>query len=484
MEKKMKKISSLGKAILLIIFTNLLFSNVTATVDKKLFYAGDSVTLQIKATGENIEFPDIKDIAGFPIVGTSTSEQIYVINGKTTRGKMVNYSFVPSNSMEIPSFSIVVNGRKELTPKIAIKKTTPQVSTAKDAVILTLSTLKDKVYVGEAIETAITFKYKVGLNIVDAKLEPFKPKNFWVKELKGDDPKEENGYMVYKTTFLVFPQKSGELKLGNQLISVSIKDFNSYETKELKVFSNDKAITVQPLGGGLSVQGEYKIQASVDKTATTSNNPTNLTLSIEGFGNIDDIEEFKLDLPEQVVYSSKPTITQAYENGRYGGTFIQKISIISDRNFTIPPITFKYFDKKTKKEIDLKTTAFNIKVIGKKKNQVKVLEEGTADVTTTQGNSKGEEKYFYLFGGLILGSFITYFLMRKKYPKAKQKERPFEVNIKKAKTDKELYDLLLPYSQKVELKEIIKQLEENLYFSKINKIDKNAILEVFESEEI
>jgi hypothetical protein len=58
------------------------------------------------------------------------------------------------------------------------------------------------------------------------------------------------------------------------------------------------------------------------------------------------------------------------------------------------------------------------------------------------------------------------------------------VAIKKAKTDKELYDLLLPYSQKIELKTFIKQLEENLYFNKINKIDKKELLEIFKSEEI
>jgi hypothetical protein len=462
----------------------MLFGDITATVDKRLFYVGDTVTLQIKVTGEDIEFPNIKDVAGFPIVGTSTSEQIYVVNGKTTRGKIVNYMFMPNKSIEIPSFTIKLNGKNYQTNRIVIKQTIPQISRSKDDLVLSLETAKDKVYVGEPILASVTFKYKMGLNIVDAKLEPFKPNNFWVKDLKGEDSKEENGYIVYKSNYLIFPQKSGELKLDNQLISISLKDINAYDVKQVKIFSNDKIIKVLPLSDGLTVQGKYSIKATVDKTQTTSNDPTNLTISIDGLGNIDDIEEFKLDLPEQVVYSSKPTITNTLQDGNYGGTFTQKISIISDKDFTIPAITFKYFDKTTKKEVDITTTPFAIKVTGKKKVQTKVLEQGTLQTVLENNKANGSTKYFYGLGGILFGSLVTFLWMRKKAIQSAPKERPLEVAIQKAKTDKELYDLLLPYSQKTELKIFIKQLEENLYFSKTNKIDKKALLEIFKSDAI
>jgi len=477
----MKTISNLGKILFLLLFAHNLFANVLATVDKKLFYKGDTVTLQIKATGEDIAFPNLKDIAGFPIVGTSTSEQIYVVNGKTTRGKIVNYMFIPNNSMVIPPFDVKVNGNNFKTNAIAIKQTIPQVSKGKDDIVLLLETNKDKVYVGEAIVTTVIFKYKVGINLVDAKLEPFQPNNFWVKGLQGEEPKEENGYMVYKSSFLVFPQKSGNLRLENQLISVALKDVNSYDTKQLKVFSNDKVIKVLPLSSGLSVQGKYTINATVDKTETSNNDPTNLTISIDGFGNIDDIEEFTLDLPEQVVYSSKPTITSGLQDGNYGGTFTQKISIISDKDFEIPPITFKYFDKTTAKEVEISTPSFLIKVTGKKKKPTKVLEQGVVQ-TVTSHKEDGNTKYFYGFGGILFGTLVTLLWMRKKAIQSAPKERPLEVAIKKVKTDKELYDLLLPYSQKIELKIFIKQLEENLYFSKTNKIDKKELLEIFTSD--
>ncbi len=476
----MNTISNLGRIVFLLLFTNILFANISVTVDKKLFYKGDTVTLQIKATGEDIEFPNLKDIAGFPIIGTSTSEQIYVVNGKTTRGKIVNYMFVPNNSMVIPSFIVKVNGGNFKTNPISIKQTIPQVSKGKDDIVLLLETNKDKVYVGEAIVTTVIFKYKVGINLVDAKLEPFKPNNFWVKGLKGEEPKEENGYMVYKSSFLIFPQRSGNLRLENQLISVALKDVNSYDTKQVKIFSNNKVIKVLPLSSGLSVQGKYTINATVDKTETSSNDPTNLTISIDGLGNIDDIEEFTLDLPEQVVYSSKPTITSGLQDGNYRGTFTQKISIISDKDFEIPEITFKYFDKTTAKEVEISTTPFLIKVTGKKKTPTKVLEQGAQTVVSHKED--GNTKYFYGFGGIIFGALVTLLWMRKKAIQSAPKERPLEVAIKKAKTDKELYDLLLPYSQKQELKDFIRNLEENIYFCATNTIDKKELLLVLSNE--
>lgn len=479
----MNKISNLGKIIFLLLFTHNLFANVLATVDKKFFYKGDTVTLQIKATGEDIAFPNLKDIVGFPIIGTSTSEQIYVINGKTTRGKIVNYMFIPNKSIVIPPFDVKVNGNNFKTNAIPIKQIIPQVSKGKDDIVLVLETDKEKVYVGEAIVATVVFKYKVGINLVDAKLEPFKPNNFWVKGLQGGEPKEENGYMVYKSSFLIFPQKSGNLRLENQLISVALKDVNSYDTKQLKVFSNDKVIKVLPLSSGLSVQGRYTINATVDKTETSSNDPTNLTISIDGFGNIDDIEEFTLDLPDQVVYSSKPTITSGLQDGDYGGTFTQKISIISDKDFEIPPITFKYFDKTTAKEVNISTTSFVIKVTGKKKTPAKVLEQGVVQ-TVTSNQEDRNTKYFYGFGGILFGALVTFLWMRKKAIQSAPKERALDVAIKQSKTDKELYDLLLPYSQKVELKTFIEHLEENLYFGKTNTIDKKALLEIFKSDAI
>lgn len=469
-----------GKIVFILLYINILFGDVTTTVDKTVFYDGDKITYQIKATGKDIIFPNIPNIGGFPILGVGTAEQIYVQNGKTSRGKTISYTFTPNRSLQIPSFNLTIDGKKFQTNPILLKKIEPQISTKNDDLILLLETAKENAYVGEAIETTIVFKYKIGITIVDAKIEPFKPNNFWVKELKNEEPREENGYMVYKSSFLIFPQKSGKIKLGNQLLTLALKNINTYDIKQVKIFSNDKTINVTPLPQKLTIQGKYAIKAVVDKTETTTNEPVNLTIKIEGFGNIDDIGEFVLDLPKQVVYSSKPLITGNYVDGKYGGSFSQKISILSNKDFEIPPILFKYFDKTAKKIEVVETTPFFIKVTGEKKVTQKVIENGATKEAVQIKEDDGLVKYLYAFGGMGFGALVTFLLMRKKEEKVR--EKPFDMSIKKAKTDKELYDLLMPYSQNEGLKNTIKRLEENIYKEGKNEIDKKAIIEILKDE--
>jgi hypothetical protein len=72
-----------------------------------------------------------------------------------------------------------------------------------------------------------------------------------------------------------------------------------------------------------------------------------------------------------------------------------------------------------------------------------------------------------------------------KKPQQKNKqEGPIEQQIKKTKSDKELYDVLLPYSQMIELKPFIKELEENIYMNGTHTIDKKRLQEIFSKDEL
>ena len=86
--------------------------------------------------------------------------------------------------------------------------------------------------------------------------------------------------------------------------------------------------------------------------------------------------------------------------------------------------------------------------------------------------------------GVLTGIFLTIFFFKIKDKKIKRKEKPFESKILKAKTDRELYELLLPYADNQKIKEILNKLEENIYKNSKNKIDKNEILDILEEEKM
>jgi len=56
---------NLGKIIVLfLIITNILYASVSASLSQNAVYKGDMVNLTLSASGDDIKFPSIYDIAG------------------------------------------------------------------------------------------------------------------------------------------------------------------------------------------------------------------------------------------------------------------------------------------------------------------------------------------------------------------------------------------------------------------------------------
>ena len=84
-----------------------------------------------------------------------------------------------------------------------------------------------------------------------------------------------------------------------------------------------------------------------------------------------------------------------------------------------------------------------------------------------------------MIGG-ILGSAVTYFVMRRKDTTNKTKENDIVTLIKNTKEDKKLFELLLPYAKDDEvISDILKQLEENIYKKTAYKIDNQKLYDIF-----
>jgi len=483
----MKNISSLGKILFFLFLPILVFAQVRASLDTVAVIKGDSATYTISASGNNIEFPQLSNIEGHKVIGTSTSTSINIINGNMKKVKTVQYTFIPSYTFTIPNYSIIVDGKEEQTEPLKIKVVQPTASNNGDDLQLILNLDKNESYVGEAINASIIFKYKVGSKLLDVNLQEFKIDHFWIKTIKSSKPYEQNGYVLLKQDYIIFPQLAGSYTIDKQLINVATREYRTNLTRWKKVFSKEVNLKVKALPSNLSIQGDYTISASVDKQSTKANEAINLTISIKGSGNIDDIEEFKLNLDNEVVYSTKPTVDTYLQGGKYSGEFTQKLSIIADKDYTIPSISFKYFDIKTKSIKTIKTKPFDIKVkaSANAKSIAPVIQtaNNNKDVKTIQLPPKiiyksedGYIKYIFALVGLLLGVVITYFALKPKNKKEDTAE--LNIKIKKAKNDKELYNILLPYSSNIKIVNIIKQLEKNIYNKQNNIISKDELYDI------
>ena len=508
---------NLGKIILLVMMATvtLLAGGVNATLDKQEIYKGDTVNLTITAEGDNVKFPMITKIGGAPVLGTSTAQHTTIINGNMTQSKSKIYTFAPQKTTQIPPFSVEVDGQVYKTDPLEVKVVKPTASKNGAPFVLELSLDKHNVRVGESVRLDIKFKQKRGVKADKIELSPPNLPDFWVKEIKGSKQSLEGDYIVHTYSYLLFPQKPGDYTIPSVVANVGVKVqrrggiggfndpffddpfFNSFisSIEWKKVFSNEEKLHVDPLPDNLEVYGHFTINADADKHEVEANKPVNLTIAIEGEGNVDDIQKFDLQIPGAVVYADEPKVESGLQNGKYVGKFTQKIAIVADRNYTIPPIEFTYFDSVAEKKVTLKTDPIDITVKGGGKKAAPVQVEASPQLQQALSQN-GEEnsgkekvvtkevdsgaKYLYLLAGLVLGGALSYFVMTLRLPSEK-KTVPIIRQIKKAKSDKDLYTLLLPYAKEGEyIQEVLHKLEENLYKGADHKIDREEIVDYFE----
>lgn len=89
-------------------------------------------------------------------------------------------------------------------------------------------------------------------------------------------------------------------------------------------------------------------------------------------------------------------------------------------------------------------------------------------------------KYYYLLLGVVIGAFISilFVVLKNKQP---NKDRSLVNQIKLARSDKALFDLLLPLNM-LSLEAILQQLEANIYKNAQHKIRKKDIINAIKFE--
>jgi len=499
---------NLGKSILwLLLLPMLSWAGVTAKLSKAIIYDGDQVRLIIEADGENIEFPELADVGGFPVLGTANRSSMVYNNGSMTKTLSRSYIFQPTKDVVIPVYKVVVDGIEEMTAplRLRVAKASGAIS-IKDSVRLEMSVDKKEAYVGEPITLSLTFKSLPHAMYDKVELSEPKLKKFWSKKVQGLKQGKDGEFTTQTYTYVLFPQEDGNftltppyVRLGTRVAgrgAFSDPFFGNIGARMnwKKLFANELTLNIKPLPNNLEVYGDFRISTDVDKKEVKANKPVNLTIDIMGQGNIEDIKKFELDIPNAVVYSDELKVSNS---GVTKGVVTQKIAIVADRNFTIPSMSFTYFDAKTKKPKTIKSEPITVKVIGssvqastptkiEQKAGTKVVEEPKETLAEEKNivvQTKPVEKLLWYILGFISGVLLTLLLWFgfKKLKGRERKEMPFLKKIKKAKTDKALFELLLPYRDDDSvIKEVLSKLEKNIYASGTEKIDKDEILEFFE----
>ena len=483
----------LGRSLKALVISTLIltysFADVKSRLKDTVIISGDEAELWIEASGKGIEFPTLMSIGGYEVKSQYVSTAISYKSGKKEKKFIKKYLFHPQKSILIPSYEVKIGDKTEKTQaiKLTVKKDPIDVNGSFDFKMIAD---KDSAYVGEGIVLEFVFKHKINIPISDANFDSPKFKGFWVKKLRAIPNKTDrkNGYKIYRIKYLLYPQYSGTLHIEGGTMDMGLiaskkrryYSFRSIRRKRLK--SNSLDIDVRSLPSGVKLYGDYSFSAVADKTKVKANEPVNYTITIIGNGNVDDIDDFKLNIKDAEVYADAPERLMSEKDGNITVIFKQKFAIVSDRDFTIEPVEFKFFDTISKDIKSIKSKRYEIKVTNPSSTRshdnlitTKIKEE-TPHVRAT--NNSLLALIFAL--GLLLGGVLTYLFSHKKKKKEK-KQVKISQKIYKAKDDKELLSLLLPYlDRSSKMQTIIKDLEKNIYQNGTKKIDKKLIAKEFE----
>jgi len=505
----------IGKLIIFLLFPIILFAKVSATLDKSVILPGESAVLTLSASGDDIEFPKIDNIGGFKVIGVANSTNITNINGKMTKTLSKSYTFVPTKSVHIPSFSIKVDSKVQKTKPLDLKVSTKHLP-KDESVRLILKSDKKEAFVGENIKLDLIFKHTPDKHFDKVEITPPKLDGFWSKQVPGSKSYACGDYICESYSFILTPQQAGTFtipptlaRLGtiqraNRRIGGIFDDpffddpfFNSLMGRLTwkRVYSNDLKIRVKELPNNTQIFGDFSIDAKVDKNRVDAGKAVNVTLTIKGIGNIEDIEKFDPKIEDAIVYADEPKISSHLEGEKNVGTFTQKIAIVSDHNFSVPSFSLSFFNKDENRTKTIKTKPIKIEVIGGAKITKPAVLSTPKPIVTTKPNTTKEEKIqkkskdyniVYILLAFIAGALFSYLLSKfsnKDHNKTK-KTKPLSAQIQKAKDDKTLFSLLLPYANESKIiKESLKKLEENIYKNANHKIDKEVILDFFDEME-
>ena len=504
--------SNPGKIFLFLIIPFWLMAKVSVSVNKPVVYIGDKVTFTITAEGKEAEFPDISMIDGTSVLGTSSSTDIRIINGDYSKSISKSYTLAPKKTLHIPAYDVTVDGKIEQTKPLKVKTEKPS-KNPDAAVVLDLRLEKKEAYVGEAVRFDLVFKQRNNVRIDQLEIEEPKFEDFWIKKIDGVKQASEREYITQTYSYLLFAQKSGKLTIPAVTAEVGQRMrqrsrggtndpfFNSFFSTRMqvsKIFSNDTVLEVKALPDNLELFGNFNIKTSVDKQEVKANKPVNLTVSIDGVGNLDDIEKFTLDIDGTIVYANEPAINTRMSGSEYLGSFEQKIAIIADSTYAIPALTLRYFDRDTQQEVVKQTEPIKITVIG---GAVKQTAFEAADSSTIETAELPQQKpqsnmadtpaanIKLLYAALVgfgIGALFSWLMMRNRSERRTKKEKitTMEQNIARAKSDKALFELLLPYKKEsTVIADVLLQLEANLYKGAKNSIDKKALIVHFRGED-
>ena len=359
-----------------------------ATVDNQQVAPGDTVQLTLTHDGQSSSRPNLAPLKqDFDIVGTSTSSQVQIINGKVNSVTALEISLAPKHAgkVTIPAITWDSDTSQPLTLNVTAGAGSGTNSGGANAAAPSKVFVETDVdtrspYVQAAVHVTVRVYAAVPLSHADLQFEDTNAA--LVRDVGTDavNNVEKNGlsYQVVTRQYLVFPQHSGQVSIPGPTLSGNIPDrsrgmglsdpfagvFGNSPfagmmgtLKPIRVHGDPIVLNVQPRPAvanssywlparNVSLQARWNptsLEAHVGDPVTLD-----LKLTAEGLtaAQLPDLSTLLRQPSSLKAYPDQPNLKDLTQGSEIVGTRDQSIALIADRagQFTIPELHLNWWD--------------------------------------------------------------------------------------------------------------------------------------------
>ena len=379
--------------------------------------SGDQFRLTFTINTQKVKDFRAPSIKGFEVLmGPSRSSQnsTQIINGKVSSSSSITYTYIlmagKEGTYNIPAASIVADGETKISNSLQIKVLPADDASASSAqggsasssrsqavgskitdkdLFITASASKTKVYEQEAI--LLTYKVYTVVDLRQLYGDMPDLKGFHTQEVELPAQKtfslEHYNGRNYNTTvwrqYVLFPQQSGTMEIPSitfdGVVAQRINSGDPFDaffnggtnyveikkkivTPKLKI--NVAALPSKPADFSGAV-GTFTMASSINSKSVKTNDAVTIKLTVTGTGNMKLIGTPEVKFPQDFeVYD--PKIDNQFNltrEGLSGAKTYEYLAIPRHAGkFTIPAVSFTYFDLKTKTYKTLKSEEYVINV--------------------------------------------------------------------------------------------------------------------------
>lgn len=339
-------------------------AEVRAWLDRDSARLGETVTLNVEASGSGSDTPDFSALSrDFEQLGTSSSSQVSVVNGATTAKQLWAVGLQPRHEGRIEIAPIAVGGATSNALSLTVLPAPVAATThAGDEVFVEMQAEPDAPYVQQQVRLTVALYFAV--NLADGNLDEPHAEGAVVQKLGQDrNYQAQRGgrsYRVIERHYALVPQRSGALSVpalrfrGRAVGSDPAAMFFG-RGREIAASSDALALQVRPRPAGagsgpwLPAQSlDYSAQGPDAGTAARVGEPLTLTLDLRAQGlGFEQLPELTLPaLDGADVYPDKP-VTRTRDDGSWLlGESERKFAIVPKRAGTLhlPELRLDWWD--------------------------------------------------------------------------------------------------------------------------------------------